>query len=177
MEPSNLLSRDGHSNLPVIHVGKVSLKKGRDLEHKARGELAGIACWTLSHQKAPAASCQGAGRQCSAFHGLAWGPAGSSRPSPGEAGGGRTSDLQEAVEGALGPTERKPRGRAEMLSAGPCPTTLCPPSPGGSNGAPKAKGLPLDQRLPADGLGTWLTHTQHPQPCSLAFVIPGALAL
>ena len=92
-------------------------------------------------------------------------------------GGGRTSDLQEAVEGALGPTERKSRGRAEMQSAGPCPATLCPPSPGGSNGAPKAKGLPLDQRLPADGLGTWFTHTQPPQPSSLAFVIPGVLAL
>lgn len=94
MEPSNLLSRDGYSNLPVIHVGKVSLEKGRDLEHEERGEMADIACWTLSHQKAPAASCQGAGRQCSAFHGLAWGQAGSSRPSPGEAGGHQTSKRQ-----------------------------------------------------------------------------------
>lgn len=71
-------------------------------------------------------------------------------------GGGRTSDPQEAVEGALGPTER----RAGMPSARPCPAILCPPRPGGSTGAPTAKGLPLDQRLPADGLGTWFTHTQ-----------------
>lgn len=158
MEPSNLLSRDGYSNLPVIHMGKLSLKKGRDLEHEAQGEMADIACWTLSHQKAPAVSCQGAGRQSSAFHRLVWGPAGSSRPSPGEAGGHQTPKRQCA--GALGPTERKPQRQSRNAECWRLAPTLCPPSPGGFNGAPEAEGLPPDQRLPAEWPWDWFTHTQ-----------------
>lgn len=159
MEPSNLLSRDGYSNLPVIHVGKVSLKKVQDLEHEARARWqvspAGLSP-TRRPQLRPARE-----REDSAQPATGWRGGQPAAPGPAR---GRREDIRPPRGSGSGPGSHREeaRGRAGMPSAGPCPATLCPPSPGGSNRAPKAKGLPLDQRLPADGPGTWFPHTQHP---------------
>lgn len=158
MEPSNLLSRDGYCNLPVIHVGKLSLKRGRtwNMRHGVRWQISPARlCPTRRPQLSPAREQEDSPQ-------LSTGWCGGQPAAPGPAQG-RREDIRPpggSVQGPWVPRRGSPEAEWEcrVLALGPPLRVL--PALEGPTGPPRLRDFLQTRGCLQNGLGTRFTHTQ-----------------